>query len=138
MDFQILGAMRAIAAFDGLIGLHAENHEIMHGRMNALVAAGRTDARAHAEASPEIGEIEAISRAITFARETGVRCHIVHLSTARAAALIETAGGNLKAAILMGRGAPAMSEAEAILESCGGDVRASLALIAARQGEKAG
>lgn len=90
-DDQILSAMHVIASFDGLIGLHAESHAILHGRMNALIAEGRADAQAHAESSPEIGEVEAVSRAIVLARETGVRCHIVHLSTARAAEIVREA-----------------------------------------------
>ncbi len=49
--------------------------------------------RAHAEAGPEIAEIEAVARIITLARETGTRCHIVHLSSGKAAALIAAAKG---------------------------------------------
>jgi allantoinase len=90
-DHAIVGAMRTIKAFDGLIGLHAENHFILHGCMAELKAAGRHEARAHAEAGPEIAEVEAVARAIFFAKETGVRCHIVHLSSAKAAALIRDA-----------------------------------------------
>jgi allantoinase len=90
-DDTLLTAMQQVKAVDGVVGLHAENHAIIHGRMAALKAAGRRDARAHAEAGPEIAEIEAVARAILFARETGVRLHIVHISSARAAAIIRDA-----------------------------------------------
>jgi allantoinase len=90
-DDQLLRAMRAVRAFDGLIGLHAENHAILLGAGAEMRAAGRHDARAHAAAGPEIAEIEAVSLVLLLAAETGVRCHIVHLSSARSAALIVAA-----------------------------------------------
>ena len=90
-DDQLLRAMRTIRGFDGLIGLHAENHAMLIGAGAALRAAGRHDAAAHAEAGPEIAEIEAVARVLLLAAETDVRCHIVHLSSARAAALIAAA-----------------------------------------------
>jgi allantoinase len=90
-DDSMLEAMRAIRAFDGLIGLHAENHSILIGARTRLVSAGRHDPAAHAEAGPELAEIEAVGRVLLYARETGVRCHIVHLSSATAAEMIKRA-----------------------------------------------
>lgn len=90
-DDQLLRAMRTIRGFDGLIGLHAENHAMLIGAGTALRASGRHDAAAHAAAGPEIAEIEAVARVLLLAAETDVRCHIVHLSSARAAALIAAA-----------------------------------------------
>jgi allantoinase len=93
-DDQLLRAMRSLREFDGLIGIHAENHAMLRGARAQMRAAGRHDARAHAEAGPEIAEIEAVSLVLLLAAETGVRCHIVHLSSARAAALIVAARGD--------------------------------------------
>lgn len=90
-DDALREAMAVIAGFGGVIGLHAENHAIIQGRMQALKAAGRSDARAHAEAQPEIVETEAVARAMFLARESGVHLHIVHLSSAAAAAQIAVA-----------------------------------------------
>lgn len=90
-DDNLIRAMRGVRAFDGLIGLHAENHAILIGAGAEQRAAGRNDARAHALAGPEIAEVEAVARAMLLAEETGVRCHIVHVSSARAAELIRTA-----------------------------------------------
>lgn len=87
-DGFLLDAMREIARFDGLIGIHSENHEILARARARLVAEGRNDMLAHAESGPEIAEIEAVSRVIAFARESGARTHVVHVSSARAAALI--------------------------------------------------
>lgn len=90
-DAFLLEAMERIARVAGLIGIHAENHDLLVAARTRLQAEGRNDARAHAESGPEIAEIEAVSRVLTFARETGVRCHVVHVSSPRAAALIREA-----------------------------------------------
>lgn len=90
-DDGLLRAMRELATFDGLIGVHAENHEILIGAGSELRAAGRKDTRAHALAGPEIAEIEAVGRVLHIARETGARAHIVHVSSALAARQIAAA-----------------------------------------------
>jgi allantoinase len=87
-DVPLLDAMREIAGFDGLIGIHAENHEILVAAKARMQTAGRHDAGAHAAAGPEIAEIEAVGRVLLFARETGVRCHVVHVSSPVAAMLV--------------------------------------------------
>ncbi|MEZ3501415.1 dihydroorotase family protein [Pantoea sp. KPR_PJ] len=96
-DDGLLRAMRELATFDGLIGVHAENHDILIGAGNALRRAGRKDARAHALAGPEIAEIEAVGRVLALAEETGARCHIVHVSSARAAETIVAAKSRVRA-----------------------------------------
>jgi allantoinase len=87
-DDVLWRAMEVIAGFDGVLGLHAENHAILNGRRQELIAQGRDEPRAHATASPPVGEIEAVSRALLLARESRARCHIVHLSVAEGAALV--------------------------------------------------
>ncbi|MEG3134006.1 amidohydrolase family protein [Rouxiella sp. T17] len=84
-DDGLLRAMQTLRKFDGLIGIHSENHDILIGAGSELRRAGRKDIRAHALAGPEIAEVEAVNRVLTLAQETGARCHIVHVSSARAA-----------------------------------------------------
>lgn len=84
-DDGLLRAMQTLKKFDGLIGIHSENHDILIGAGSELRQAGRKDIRAHALAGPEIAEVEAVNRVLTLAEETGARCHIVHVSSARAA-----------------------------------------------------
>lgn len=84
-DHDLVTAMRVLRGFDGLIGVHAENHDMLIGQARELRAAGRHDMRAHAEAQPELAEIEAVSRLALLAVETGTRTHVVHVSSARAA-----------------------------------------------------
>lgn len=87
-DDGLLRAMLEIRTFDGLIGIHSENHDILIGAGEELRRAGRRDIRAHALAGPEIAEIEAVGRVATIATETGARCHVVHVSSGRAARII--------------------------------------------------
>lgn len=84
-DDGLLRAMQTLREFDGLIGIHSENHAILIAAGAELRRAGRKDIRAHAQAGPEIAEVEAVNRVLTLAQETGARCHIVHVSSARAA-----------------------------------------------------
>jgi allantoinase len=81
-DGQLLAAFREIARAGGLAGVHSENDDVIRQRTAALVAAGRTDALAHAEARPPVAELEAISRCLRFANETGVRLHLCHVTLA--------------------------------------------------------
>lgn len=79
-DPDLLDCMHRMADLDVPLLVHAENDAIVRAGRARMEAAGRTDPLAHAEARPAIAETEAISRAVTFARHTGVRLHVVHVS----------------------------------------------------------
>ncbi|MCU5772311.1 allantoinase AllB [Erwiniaceae bacterium BAC15a-03b] len=90
-DDILLRTMRELASFNGLIGVHAENHDILIGAASEQRAIRRNHNRAYALASPEIAETEAVGRVLHFARQTGVRTHIVHVSSAQAVQMITAA-----------------------------------------------
>jgi dihydroorotase len=90
-DGQIAEALAAIARTGLPIGVHAENPAIVAAATARLKAAGRTDAVAHAEARPVLAEAEAIQRMIFFARMTGARVHIFHMSCGAGVELIRRA-----------------------------------------------
>lgn len=90
-DGDLLDAMQAVRAAGSLIGVHSENQDILLAARQRLMAEGRMDMRAHAEAGPELAEVEAVSRLALFARETGVATHVVHLSSPRAAEVLRAA-----------------------------------------------
>ena len=90
-DGQIAEALAAIARTGLPIGVHAENPEIVAAATARLKAAGRTDALAHAEARPVLAEAESIQRMIFFARMTGARLHIFHMSCGAGVELIRRA-----------------------------------------------
>jgi len=88
-DGQLLQAFAAIAAAGGLVGVHAENDEIVRAGIAAEQAAGHgSDPPAHARSRPPVAEHEAIARCLELARVTGVRLHIVHVSTPRGVELV--------------------------------------------------
>jgi allantoinase len=77
---QLRRAMGEIAAFDGLLLVHAEDPEV-------IAAAATPHAVRYADflsSRPPIAENTAIETVIAAARETGCRVHIVHLSSADA------------------------------------------------------
>jgi allantoinase len=71
------GALREIAAFDGLLIAHAEDAE------HILPAGGRRYAD-FVGSRPRAAEDTAIDRLLRSAKETGARVHVVHLSSAHA------------------------------------------------------
>jgi allantoinase len=94
-DPQMVAAFRAIAAAGGMAGIHAENDEIVRAGIAAEQAAGHGgDPLAHARSRPAVAETEAIARVLEFARATGVRIHICHVSTPRGVELVHQARCN--------------------------------------------
>ncbi|MGH2489949.1 MAG: allantoinase AllB [Candidatus Limnocylindria bacterium] len=80
-DGMLLDGLRAVARTGLRIGFHAENNEIMQHLIRQAKAAGRTDARAHVDTRPALAEVESIQRMGLFARYTGTKIHIFHLSS---------------------------------------------------------
>ncbi|MBE3001673.1 allantoinase AllB [Nocardiopsis sp. HNM0947] len=80
-------AANAIAAFGGRLIVHAEDPDVLD---RAPDCAGR-DYADFLASRPDTAENEAIARVIDVARRTGVRAHILHLSSAAALPLIARA-----------------------------------------------
>ena len=92
LDDGALHALMGGAAREGMtVVLHAENAGIVERLRAEAVAAGHTHPRWHALTRPPVTEIEAISRAIRFAEDTGCGLHILHLVAAGALPLIADA-----------------------------------------------
>jgi allantoinase len=96
-DFQ---AADELTLFEGMgkaaeLGLpvlvHAENRAITDDLARRYQGSLRTKARDYLASRPVIAELEAISRAILLAEETGCSLHIVHVSTGRGVALLAEA-----------------------------------------------
>jgi allantoinase len=83
-DVTLLGGMREAARLDLPVAVHAESEELTKGLHAHLRG---TDFRDFLEARPVIAELDAIQRALLFAGETGVRLHIVHVSSGRGVVL---------------------------------------------------
>jgi allantoinase len=79
-DGVLWDGMRRIAAWDAVVGVHAENHDLTVRLRASLERAGRREMRDWAAARPPEAELEAVQRAILLAHAARCRLHIVHLS----------------------------------------------------------
>ena len=80
-DGMMLDGLREIADTGLRIGFHAENNEIMQHLIRQLKAEGRNDPLAHVDSRPPLAEVESIQRMGLYAKHTGAKIHIFHLSS---------------------------------------------------------
>lgn len=81
-DDQSLYEGMAIAAKLNLsVAVHAESEAITNALTARALTAGKTSARDYLDSRPVIAELEAIQRVLLFAKMTGCRIHVVHIST---------------------------------------------------------
>ena len=82
-DQTLYEGMARAARLGRIVAVHAENDQITGLLARRAVAEGRVSARDYLQSRPVVAELEAISRAILFAGETGCKLHIVHVSSGR-------------------------------------------------------
>jgi allantoinase len=94
-DLTLFEGMKEAAKLGLPVAVHAESEEITRALSHRMAAAGRTGIRDFLESRPVVAEVEAIERAGLFARETGCKLHVVHISSGKgvAAALDARARG---------------------------------------------
>ncbi|GGF99750.1 allantoinase [Paenibacillus abyssi] len=80
-DWTLHEGMKRIAAFNGILALHAESDAITSRLAADAISQGRTGALDFAASRPAIAEQEAVNRALFFAGKTGCRLHFVHISS---------------------------------------------------------
>ncbi len=90
-DGYLVRGMREAAKFGGLIGVHAENAEVADFGSKDIEAANCQDEAMHDDARPWWVELEAIQRAVLFARANGARLYICHLTIAEGAEFLKKA-----------------------------------------------
>jgi allantoinase len=90
-DLTLLEGMRVAASLGLPVAVHAESDAITGSLFSRFKAQGKTSIRDYLETRPVIAELEAISRAILFAQETGCALHIVHVSSGRGVVLASEA-----------------------------------------------
>ncbi len=86
--------MQRIAALGSILLLHSEDAETIEMLGREAIAHGMVGARDFARSRPANAEMDAISRAISLAEETGCAVHIVHVSTAQGMRWIREAQTN--------------------------------------------
>jgi len=82
-DQTLYDGMACAARHGRIVAVHAENDQITSLLARRAIAEGRISARDYLNSRPVVAELEAISRAILLAEETGCRLHIVHVSSGR-------------------------------------------------------
>ncbi|HEV2027484.1 MAG TPA: allantoinase AllB [Candidatus Dormibacteraeota bacterium] len=87
-DSTLLEGMKRIARLGSILLVHAEDPRTVEAEARKATGTG---ARDFVRSRPPEAELEAISRAVALAAETGCRLHVVHVSTARGAEIINEA-----------------------------------------------
>ena len=90
-DLTLYEGMCRAAALGLPVAVHAESESITAGLAQRARAAGRVAMRDFIASRPAIAELQAITRAIALAQESGCSLHIVHVSTGRGVASVADA-----------------------------------------------
>ncbi len=90
-DESLFRGMRIAARLGLPVAVHAENDGMTAALSSVARSEGRTSVRDYLDSRPVAAELEAISRALLFAQETGCSLHVVHTSSARGVRLIRRA-----------------------------------------------
>ncbi|MBM1311036.1 dihydropyrimidinase [Sulfitobacter mediterraneus] len=90
-DKSILDILDLAARDGALVCFHAENDGLIRNMTDKLLAEGKTAPKYHAASHPREAEIEAIDRMCRFAKFTGARIMIFHVSTREGAEIVRKA-----------------------------------------------
>jgi len=90
-DGEVYEIFEKIAQNNQILAIHAENSALIHTLTNRIKKSGRTDYRALLETRPALAEVLTIQTALTFAKATGARLHVLHVTSAAGVDLIRNA-----------------------------------------------
>jgi len=90
-DGDLYGAIREAKRYGGMVGVHAENNDLIELLQSEVETADHPGCYAHAVTRPSVTESEAISRAIQLAEAADGALYIFHLSTGAAADIVRKA-----------------------------------------------
>ncbi len=90
-DGTLLKVMQTCHSRGILVCLHCENGDLIEVLVSEAKTAGKFGPDQHVAVRPEIVEVEAVCRALAIAELAGCSLYVVHVSSARALALIEAA-----------------------------------------------
>ncbi|GAA0180250.1 dihydropyrimidinase [Clostridium sediminicola] len=80
-DGDIYTILKSLKKYNGILGVHCENGDIVNTMIEEQLKSGNTTPAAHPLSRPNIVESEAISRYIDIAKLADAPINIVHLST---------------------------------------------------------
>jgi allantoinase len=90
-DRTLRAGMKQAARLDKIVAVHAESEEMIRSKTNEFLSVQATTARDYLDSRPIPAELDAISRALEMAGETGCALHIVHVSCGVGITLIASA-----------------------------------------------
>ncbi len=90
-DYELYRGMEAIQKTGLRLSLHAENPVLTDRFAAEKIANHQTQIQDYVDSRPPLVEVEAVRRALYFAKMTGCKLHFVHLSTGEAVAEIQKA-----------------------------------------------
>lgn len=90
-DYDLYMGMKKLSELDQMLCIHAENSNITDRMAEEAKKAGKKGARDYVNTRPIFTEVEAVQRAILFAKETNCRVHFMHISSAEGIELITKA-----------------------------------------------
>lgn len=90
-DYDLYMGMKKLAELDQMLCIHAENSTITDRMAEEARKEGKKRPTDYVNTRPIFTEIEAVQRAILFAKETGCRVHFMHISAAETVELITKA-----------------------------------------------
>ena len=85
LPLELVEVMRRSQELGIVVGLHAEDRDIVMGRTAGLQTLGRQDAKAYYESRMDPAELEGVRQGLAIATETKCSLHIVHVGSAKAA-----------------------------------------------------
>lgn len=86
-DLTLYEGMKIAARLGLPVGVHAESEELTSKLTKRIRGEGRHGISDYLQSRPVIAELEAIQKAALFAKETGAKLHIVHVSSGRGVVL---------------------------------------------------
>lgn len=87
-DAELYIGMTELAKTGLICAFHAENNELINYFAEKFQKEGRVSGKDHSLARPVITEVQSVERVLRFAKETGARVEIAHVSTPQAMQLI--------------------------------------------------
>lgn len=90
-DYQLLMGMKELAKTGLICAFHSENNDIIQNNIKKFRDEGKTSPIYHALSRPPFTEYQSVQRVLEFARETGARVEIAHISTPQAMEIVKEA-----------------------------------------------
>lgn len=90
-DGQLLTVMQELAKTNLFCAFHAEDNDLCNFLAQKCKEEGNITGKAHAISRPVLAEVQSVERVLRFAKETGAKVEIAHISTPQAMELIKQA-----------------------------------------------